>query len=1082
MTCQGFCATMGPISLGQTVAKTKTRSTATKTSSRRAASSGAKPAAAKGGVAASIPPHTWRGIRYLGVAAMGGFTLLALSSYVPTDPSFFHRSSTSDVANWCGRWGAMLSDLLYQGLGYAAWGLVPGLLWLLMRFLRRPSATWVKLGIGTLATWWAATFMGLLEAGGDSTRGFPAGGWLGQTSALWMLDVVGAVGSYVLVVVLLLAAATVVFGINWESLAGKGVRAVEGQAPVVKEGAAGLASGVGDLFMRGRGWIADRIKGPEPRVERWEEGPEPPQPKMPRRPEEREARSVHEAARPSVVDAPPSLPGVAIPIDRPEPVVTLEGGLTGIRFDAEAPMEPEDRTQVAAREVVEVEYEPTGVSTPATPLAELEDAFESEASSARAEARPRVRREPVRRSEPGPRTQARAAGMAPSLYEVPRADTPPRSANTPRPTPAPYVGERDMGDGSVYAEPERRPAPSAAQDLPEPQFLTPEPAAPPVQEVEEEVVVAEDHEVVILPDPPAVEDLPEAHGLDEDMLDEGDDGDLADAPQSQPFADKRPPERRIPKVKTKGQPLSGDPTFGPTIEAGDLSSGGEEDGDDLVISRPAEPEIVYELPSLGLLDKHNRSVGQLDEGALKAQAAALVQKLDDFKIKGEVTAIRPGPVITIFEYLPAPGVKVSRIAGLTDDIAMAMRALRVRIVAPIPGKGVVGIEIPNKQRQTVWYRDMMASKEYREKDWLLPMALGKTPAGKPYFGDLAKMPHLLVGGTTGSGKSVGVNAMLMTMLYHRTPETLRMILIDPKMLEFELYNDIPHLLHPVVTEPKLANAALKWACNEMDERYRMLARWGTRNIENYNAKLERELKDWTPQKARRYAPRGFPKDETPPKPQKLPYIVIVIDELADLMMVASKEVEESIVRLAQKARACGIHLIVATQRPSVDVITGLIKANMPSRIAFQVRSKTDGRTILDQNGAETLLGKGDMLLLPPGVSALQRLHGPFVSDDEAGRVCDYWREQGEPSYDAQIRVEEDEGLGDVGEDEYDDCYDLAVQIVAEAGKASTSMIQRRLKIGYNRAARIMDMMERDGVVGPADGARPRKVLVDPIEA
>jgi len=320
--------------------------------------------------------------------------------------------------------------------------------------------------------------------------------------------------------------------------------------------------------------------------------------------------------------------------------------------------------------------------------------------------------------------------------------------------------------------------------------------------------------------------------------------------------------------------------------------------------------------------------------------------------------------------------------------------------------------------------------------------------------------------------------MLLTMLYSCSPEELRLILIDPKMLEFELYNDIPHLLHPVVTEPRLASAALKWACTEMDQRYRLLARWGTRNIASYNDKVQREMEDWTPEKARRYSRRRRGESECEGyTPSKLPYIVVVIDELADLMMVASKEVEESIVRLAQKARASGIHLVVATQRPSVDVITGLIKANMPSRIAFQVRSKTDGRTILDQNGAETLLGKGDMLFLPPGVSALERCHGPFVADDEVARVCDFWRAQGEPAYTEDIRVEEDAGLGEISEEEYDENYDLAVQIVTDAGKASTSMIQRRLRIGYNRAARIIDLMEREGVVGPADGARPRKVLI-----
>ena len=633
-----------------------------------------------------------------------------------------------------------------------------------------------------------------------------------------------------------------------------------------------------------------------------------------------------------------------------------------------------------------------------------------------------------------PRDLRSFADTPSSAYDI----TPALSARPGRPSQPLYVEEPQMGDGSVYEEPATRT--SSAFDIVEPRFVTPV-------------------------DFQGEEEAPERSPLSE----------LAAEPS--PTLE---PEEDEPVAIT---PTPSSRTATPRVVPGNLVSGGDDAPADLIV-RPPEPDICWELPSISLLDTHDRSVGVLDEGALKDMASALVQKLADFGVRGEVTAIRPGPVITIFEYLPAAGVKVSRIAGLTDDIAMAMRALRVRIVAPIPGKGVVGIEIPNRKRQTVWYRDMLVSKEFREKGWVLPMALGKSTEGRPRLADLAKMPHLLVGGTTGSGKSVGVNSMLMTMLYARTPDEMRLILIDPKMLEFELYNDIPHLLHPVVTEPKLAAAALKWACTEMDDRYRVLARWGTRNIASYNKKVDKEMANWTAEKARRYAPRrrGSTEDVGVYKPSKLPFIVIVIDELADLMMVASKEVEESIVRLAQKARACGIHLIVATQRPSVDVITGLIKANMPSRIAFQVRSKTDGRTILDQNGAETLLGKGDMLFLPPGVSALERCHGAFVADDEVARLCEFWRDQGEPIYTEAIRVEEDTGMGDIGEDEYDENYDLAVQLVTEAGKASTSMIQRRLRIGYNRAARIIDLMEREGVVGPADGARPRKVLAGSIEA
>ena len=487
----------------------------------------------------------------------------------------------------------------------------------------------------------------------------------------------------------------------------------------------------------------------------------------------------------------------------------------------------------------------------------------------------------------------------------------------------------------------------------------------------------------------------------------------------------------------------------------------------------------YELPPLGLLDPVPQQNAAFDEDELRELARVLEEKLESFKITGEVVAVRPGPVVTILEYLPGPGVKVSRIAALQDDLAMALCAVRVRIVAPIPGKGVVGIEIPSQRRLTVFFREILASKEFRKAKAQLPVTLGKSVEGKPMVSDLAKMPHLLVGGTTGSGKSVGVNGMLLSLLYRLSPDELRLLLVDPKMLEFELYRDIPHLLHPIITDAKIAAAALAWACQEMDDRYALLARWGTRNIVSYNKKVVDELEDWTPKKARRYAPKGWPSEQTPPRPEKLPYIVIVIDELADLMMVASKDVEESIVRIAQKARACGIHLVVATQRPSVDVITGLIKANLPSRIAFQLRTRIDSRTVLDSGGAETLLGRGDMLFLPPGASELVRCHGAFIDDNEVARVCEHLRDQGPPQYIGELRVA-DEGDGGFDDDEdMDEFYDEAVAFVADKGKASTSMIQRKFRIGYNRAARIIDWMEREGVVGPADGSRPREVLVSP---
>ncbi len=497
----------------------------------------------------------------------------------------------------------------------------------------------------------------------------------------------------------------------------------------------------------------------------------------------------------------------------------------------------------------------------------------------------------------------------------------------------------------------------------------------------------------------------------------------------------------------------------------------KDDGKALKRSRRGE----FMLPKLSLLDMVPPQQAMFDGDELRQLAATVEETLAHFKVKGEVTDIRVGPVVTTFEFLPAAGTPVRRIANLGDDLAMSLKAMSVRIVAPIPGKGVVGIEIPSPQRLTIYFRELMASDVMRKSEMALPCVIGKDVEGRPVVADLAKMPHLLVGGTTGSGKSVGVNGMLMSMMYCRTPEELRFLLVDPKVLEFKMYEDIPHLIHPVVTDPKKAAAALAWACREMDDRYELLARWDTRNIAGYNKKVEKELANgWSAEKARKYAPTDWSELDAPPPAEKLPYIVIVIDELADLMMIAKKDVETSIARIAQKARACGIHLIVATQRPSVDVVTGLIKANLPARISFKLRSAIDSRTILDQGGAEALLGRGDMLYLP-NAGDIMRCHGAFCSDDEVGRVVAHLREQGEPQYIEDITKESSEG-GDVAESDRDPLYFEAVQIVQDAGKASTSMIQRHLKIGYNRAARIVDQMEMSGVIGPADGARPREVL------
>jgi S-DNA-T family DNA segregation ATPase FtsK/SpoIIIE len=519
------------------------------------------------------------------------------------------------------------------------------------------------------------------------------------------------------------------------------------------------------------------------------------------------------------------------------------------------------------------------------------------------------------------------------------------------------------------------------------------------------------------------------------------------------------PERTAPAPSAKGSPTP------PTIRKPILPAEPPLPLDpEPAAKAPAERRKgAFTLPPLALLDAA-RAERKIDERELMDGARLLEEKCREFAVEGSVVQIHPGPVVTTYEFKPEAGVKYSKITGLADDLCLAMEAESV-LIDRIPGKSTVGIQIPNPNREQISLRELLESETYRRSASKLTLALGKTIHGEPFVTDLATMPHLLIAGSTGTGKSVSVNSMLSSILFRATPDDVRLIMIDPKRLELGMYEDIPHLLTPVVVDPKQASNALQWAVREMEQRYKTLASEGVRNIDQFNRNVRLLMQE---RKA-----GGTDEDDRELKP--LPFIVLVIDELADLMMVAGNDVEESIARLAQMARAVGIHLILATQRPSVDVITGLIKANLPARISFRVSSKTDSRTILDGNGAEQLLGRGDMLYLPPASSRFVRLHGPYISEQETARLASFLRKQGKPTYDETIT--EDDKVGEAIAFDKDDLYDEAARIVVSSGQASISYLQRRLRIGFSRAARLVDMMEAEGLVSSGAGGKPREVLV-----
>ena len=487
---------------------------------------------------------------------------------------------------------------------------------------------------------------------------------------------------------------------------------------------------------------------------------------------------------------------------------------------------------------------------------------------------------------------------------------------------------------------------------------------------------------------------------------------------------------------------------------------------------PAKQEVFdfmrsgkgYQVPPFSFLNDPDDPPVSSDDKNLRMQSQLLEKKLEDFGVHGKVVAVSPGPVITTYEYEPAAGVKINKIVNLSDDLSLALRATSIRIVAPIPGKAVVGIEVPNVNREKVRFKEIVAARVFEKSKSKLTICLGKDIVGNPVVAALDKMPHLLIAGATGTGKSVALNAMICSLLYKATPDDVKLIMVDPKRIELSSYDGIPHLITPVVIDAKKATNALFWAVREMERRYELLSKRNTRNISQYNKKIETIEK---------------PDDDN--EFSKLPYLVIVIDELADLMMLASRDVEVTLTRLAQMARAAGIHLILATQRPSVDVLTGIIKANFPTRLTFQVSSKTDSRTIIDTNGAENLLGSGDMLFLPPGTAKLQRIHGAYISESELVQITKFLRAQAKPDYDDEVTEAAAVDAAADEEQEYDERYDDAIALVTKTGQASISMIQRHLRVGYNRAARMIEVMEKEGVVGPSDGVKPREVLVTSYE-
>ncbi|WP_017429890.1 DNA translocase FtsK [Vreelandella jeotgali] len=971
------------------------------------------------------------------------FLLLALLSYQPGDPGWSYRGPESDVANWMGAIGAWLSDVLYSLLGIGAlwWpGICGFAAWWLMRsrqvrFVLDPVALAVHAG-GLLLLLLGTTVLGALHFyHPDSVLPYGSGGILGEGLTAVLRPLVGSAGTGLIAAALMLGGFPLFSGLSWLQIADEtGHRVCR------------LGRGV---MQRGRRRAATA-----------------PECSTRPAPEPAEASKAEPSATPVPETSPASDDSTDIPWDAAAYFTgkTAAGQPRHAEPEAVSPRrdaEPQLNTPTPPREdddVATTRLEPT-----------LEWPSDAKAPATEPTQEPEPEPAPVPESDPPPKPQddkipdARSETVMAETEEAPEASAfsdsaaelrfapDSRSDLESRGDPEPQPESDFQDDSEPQLESEHRdatPAEPAPEPAPQPATDRTPDAPPRGPEVVPEPVWEED------------EDVPEP---------------VAPAP-----AVPRPPEPDSQPEEPSASRDTAAPTDSPALWTVEHLQNQRPVLDDM-------PEPEGDLPSYRLLSQPAPYQPNYSSEELANMAELLEVRLREYGVKAEVVETWPGPVITRFEIRPAAGVKASKITNLSKDLARSLMVKSVRVVEVIPGRPTVGIEIPNPRRAMIRLREVIDSDVYQDKESPLTMALGQDIGGGPVVANLGKMPHLLVAGTTGSGKSVGVNAMLISMLLKARPDELKMIMVDPKMLELSVYDGIPHLLAPVVTDMKEAANALRWCVAEMERRYKLMAAMGVRNIAGFNDRLDEAERAGARVADPLWEPQPWEMHQTPPVLEKLPYIVVVIDEFADMFMIVGKKVEELIARLAQKARAAGIHLILATQRPSVDVVTGLIKANIPSRMAFQVSSRIDSRTILDQGGAESLLGHGDMLYLPAGSGPPNRVHGAFVDDDEVHRVVEDLRRRGEPDYieeiltggvsaDALSGLEAEGGDGDA---EQDELYDEVVQFVTETQKASISSVQRKFKIGYNRAARLVDTLESAGVVSPMGNNGAREVLAPP---